>query len=472
MNSSQESVDAIVVGGGISGLSAAWFLRRNDRSVKVFEKKATAGGVIRSRQTGPYLLEEGPNTIRDKNEATRQLLRETGLDNKKVKGGDNGSKRYILRDGHLHPVPLSGLFSLLTSPLISTRGLLRMLVEPFIPASNKKESVAEFVERRLGREVLDYFVDPFMAGVYSGSPDVLSMDHIAGEIKDLEQGYGSVLLGSLMKKGSDAEDKEDAGSPDLLSFPGGLSEIPETIASELSEHIVTTTEVLDVQRKGGSDAWKVTVRDGDRTRRVDGKTLVIATPAEVCGELLRSVASADQNMTALPDIPYAPMTVVHCGFESWEGRPLDGFGFLVPRVEERRILGAIWNSALFPGRAPGGGELLTVFVGGGRQFEYTLLSDKDIRTLVRRELKELLRVESRPDLLEVTRWEEAIPQYKMEHGEAMKEIQQLEEENEGLRITGNFRKGVSVPGCISRGKKVAKDLDKTLQEHARIERNE
>ncbi len=421
-------IDAIVVGAGISGLAAALRLQKAGVSVKVFEKEEKVGGNIQTEEIEGFLCELGPQTIlADKK--VEEFLSLAGI--KPLYAKEEAKIRYIYKKGKLVPLPMSPL-SFLTSPLLSLRGKLRILKEPFIPKSIKKEeSIAEFVKRRLGQEFLDYIVEPFVSGVYAGDVKELSVKYAVGRVYKLEQEFGSLIKGAIKLKALGPGGK-------LISFEGGNHTLPSQLARSLDTDVENV--VLKIRKK--DEHFVIESRKG----KFSARAVVVSAPATSAGYLLRELSwSVAQEFDS---IYYAPVVVVHG--QTRESIP-PGFGFLVPRREGKRILGVLFSSNIFEGRK---GNLLTIYLGGATDPHIVEEDENLIGNIVEKELREIMGVNVR--ILRITKWKKAIPQYNLGYGRFYQLAQTLEREHPGLFLTGNYLRGVSVADCIRNSEEVAK----------------
>lgn len=442
--------DAIVVGGGITGLSAAYELRRSGADVLLLEAAGRVGGSIHTDRTSEgLLLESGPNTLTGSEAGLAGHLEELGLGPRVVAPRSEAYRRYVVHRGRPIPLPRSPL-SFLSSPLLSFGGKVRLAGEFFRPrGEDPEESVYDFARRRLGREAADRLVDPFVSGIHAGNPDELSIRAAFPRIWEAEQRSGSVTWGLLT--GRRSRPRRPRGSPPLFSFDLGMSVWPEALADRLgAERIRLGAQVTAIFASGGG-GW-VVEEPGDAH---EARALVLALPAHEIAHLIQplDVSAA----AALRKIPYAPVAVVHAVYrrEAVE-HPLDGFGLLCPYGEERRILGSLWPSSLFPGRAPEGYALTTTFVGGARAPERVALSDEELTALVTEELGGLLGARGTPEWVRVVRWPRAIPQYVRRHPDRIARVEALEERLPGLRLAGSWRGGISAAASWASGRAVGK----------------
>ncbi len=441
-----------IIGAGISGLSTAFFLKKGGVEVTVYEKNSYPGGTIRSKFINGFLVESGPNSTSETNTVIDEVVTELGIKGELVYANDNAKHRFIVRGGRLNALP-GGPVDFITTPLWSLRGKMRIFLEPFIGRGDHEESIAEFVERRLGKEILDYGINPFVAGVYAGNPSELSVRAAFPKLYALEEKYGGLIKGAIRGVRERRKRSEKARiSAKLFSFRSGMGILPVTLANRLSGNIVYGAEVERVSSEGGSF-----VVSAVNHSTVSYNAVVLSVPAYSAAEMVRTWNSILAE--ELIRIKYPPVAVAVLGYSSSAVKAdMNGFGFLVPEVENRKILGSIYSSSIFPGRAPENSLELTTFLGGSRQPEIAMLPDDEITRIAHRENAELMGISSEPIFSHVTRWERAIPQYNIGHLEIMKVIDRIEYENKGFYICNNYRNGISVADCLANGKKIAERI--------------
>lgn len=446
-------VGTIIIGGGISGGAALHRIASAGKDVLLLERNDRPGGVMVSeRNDAGALIERGPNSIQSGNESLERLLEELNLTDRIVEADAAAANRYVLRGGRMISVPMNPR-SLIETPLLSGRAKLRLLRERFVKpiAADREESVAEFIRRRLGREPLDYGVNPFVSGIYAGRPEDLSLRHAFPMLYQMEQQYGSLIGGAIRR----AKERRRAGATAsarprrrMFSFREGIAVLPNAIAERWKENVRTGAEVLRVERAG--EGWRVTARTEGEDRAFGCRNLVIATNAHAAASLLEGTDPSIAR--ALRRIDYPPIAVVTLLYDRSAVRhPLDGFGLLCPEVEKRQVLGVIFSSTIFPSRAPQNTVLLTVFIGGARMPELALLPLEEIARIARGELAELLGAQGEPRTCDVAVWRNAIPQYNLGYGEILAAIAATEERFPGLHLLGNYRGGISVPDCVQSG---------------------
>jgi oxygen-dependent protoporphyrinogen oxidase len=451
-----------IIGGGIAGLTAAHVLKQEGVDVRVLEATDRTGGMIRTEHTGGYLVEHGPNSLRATTPLLTTVIRDLGLDDAVVEATSEATKRYVVRDQQPQALP-SSLGSFLTTSLLSLRGKLRLLAEPFIrrgASSDTAESVAAFVQRRLGNEILDYAVDPFVGGIFAGDPEQLSLKHAFERLHDMEQEHGSLFRGMISAARS--RSKDDASTPrTIFSFRNGLQTLTDALTEALGDAVSLSAPVEAMRLD--DNRWHVA------TQEPGGATQMHFFDAVVCTAPLYRLAAIDFNcevdLAPLEHVPYPPVSVLALGFDREDvGHPLDGFGMLVPSVEDDfNILGTLFSSTLFPGRAPEGKVLLTTFVGGSRHPELGETDTSTVRSKVMQDLRSLLDVHGEPSFVRHVQWARAIPQYTLGYDQVQAVIEQIETNHPGLFLAGNYRSGISVGDAMDSGAAAAEEALAAVQ---------
>ncbi len=446
-----------VLGGGVSGLCTAWQLHRQGIPVVVLEANAMPGGVISSVREGEWLRETGPNTLFESTPQIRAFVQDLGLEDRRLVASPHAQKRYVVRDGRTVALPATP-FQFAASPLLSWPAKLRLLGEPFRARAprDREESVAEFVTRRLGTEFLDYIVNPFVAGVYAGDPAELSVRQAFPKLHALEQQHGSMARGSLARRNA-------SGGPKgaMISFPDGLAEIPQALAHALGQDVRLEHTVIGLRRN--PSGWRVGYTHRGERGELDASAVVCTLPPEKLADLGWADAPTATALGELRAVHQPPVASVFLGFKREDvGHPLDGFGMLTPAVEQRKILGTLFSSTLFPGRAPAGHVALTTFVGGVRQPEYARLQDRELLDLVQNELAALLNTHGWPVYARVQRWPRAIPQYAVGFQRFKDACRQAELSAPGMFIGGTACDGVSLANCIAAGERLAGVVERYL----------
>lgn len=438
--------EVIVIGAGVSGLTTAFLLAQRGMHVEVVESRARVGGVIATEKQNGFLYERGPNSALDIDPCIGVLLKALGIAEERIETRPAAATRYVAKGGRLMPLPMSPS-AFLRTRLFSLGGKLGLTREPFVARapSEPEESVTQFVTRRLGKEFLDYAVEPFVAGVYAGNPDELSVRAAFPKLHGLEQRYGGLIKGQI--KGA-RERARRAGTARHVarsfSFRDGMQTLTDGLARALNPIIVSANASRIERRSDGALSVEVDTQAG--STRIGARCVVLAVPADAAARLLREHAPGAAQ--ALEAIVYAPVASVACAYARTDvSHPLDGFGFLLPRVEEGRILGALFSSSMFEGRAAEGDVLVTAFVGGRRQPHLALADEATIAGIVHEELARFLSARN-PALTAIRRWPRAIPQYTLGHLQRLHHAGEAGRILPGLFLCASYRGGVSVGDCI------------------------
>ncbi len=438
-----------IIGGGITGLTAAFKLKQLGIPTTLFEAADRVGGVIQTIRDGEFLAECGPNTILETSPLIGDLVRDLGLEDRRIYSSEQAENRYIVRDNR--PVKLPGsLLEFLSTPLFSCRAKARLLMEPFIrrAPADEEESLAKFVRRRIGREFLDYAINPFVAGVYSGSPENLSVREAFPALHALEQRYGSLILGQILgaweRKSKGGVSKKDAPK---FSFDQGLQTLTDALGQKLEGSIRTSQAISKITKQHGS--WAL-------GQAGDYSGVLLALPAFRMAELQVTCELKPVNLSMLGEIQYAPVASVVLGFRREDvEHPLDGFGALTPEVEKLNSLGTIFSSSLFPGRAPLGQVLLTSYVGGLRAPHLVTKTPDETCELVMEDLRIVLGVKGEPTFTHTQFFPRAIPQYDVGYGRFKTHMTNIEEQGDGLFFAGHCRDGISLGDSIVSGHEAA-----------------
>ena len=452
----------VVIGAGISGLTTAYLLFKEGYDVIVLEQKDTVGGSIETVMENGFLFDRGPNSGLETTPLIRQLVEELKLENQFVYANREGNKRYILRNGELHALPMSPP-AFIKSKLFSGKAKLRLLAEPFIGRSKDGyyQSIAEFVTRRLGKEFLDYAINPFVAGVYAGRPEELSVKSAFPKLYALEEDYGGLIIGTIRSIRKRKKSKETSKqSAKMFSFKDGMKELPEAITRKLGNRVNTGVEVFSV-RKTSEGNYGVTYREGEQTLTLLADVVLSTVPAYKAAELF---GYFDETLVKhLNEIYYPPVLVLYLIYErSVVGQPLDGFGFLIPEKEEKSFLGAIWSSVIFPNRADENKAAFTLFIGGSRDAGFVDDVEQNVIDRARREFELIMKISAEPVLIAKRFWPKAIPQYNLGYVEHENFFDHFEKDNGGIMLGGNYRGGISVGDCIKNAELVVQKIKKII----------
>jgi oxygen-dependent protoporphyrinogen oxidase len=488
-----------IIGAGITGLTAAFYLKRRGIPVTVYETGGRVGGVIQSLRREGYLAEFGPNTILETSPKIAQLVRDAGLEARRQDPDAKAGARYVVRYQRPIAMPDSPL-GFLTTKLFTAGAKLAVLREPFVRrrAGGSEESIAEFVKRRMNQEFLDHVIDALVAGVYAGDPYKLSVQQAFPKLAQLEARYGSLIKGQIFG----ARDRKRSGEvakdrAPKFSFDDGLQVLPDSLAAQLGEAVTLNTAVKKlVQTRSG---WRLTLSEGRvprapelglspssplRESEVEHSAVVYCGTAHRLAELqlelgrpvsepnrtesnstpnLNSTFQSKFDLSSFSEIRHPPVASVVLGFRREDvTHPCEGFGLLIPKVEGFKILGTIFSSSLFPNRAPAGHLTLTSYVGGERYPELARLEPEQLCELTLEDLRVLLGVRGRPTFQNVVVYPKAIPQYNVGYGRHRELMDNLENKAAGLFLAGHYRDGVSLGDSIISGCNIVDRVEKFL----------
>jgi oxygen-dependent protoporphyrinogen oxidase len=483
-----------IIGAGITGLTAAFYLKRKGIPVTVYEASGRVGGVIQSLRQDGWLAEFGPNTLLETSPKIGQLVRDAGLQSRRLDPDPKAEARYVVRYQRPIAMPSSPL-GFFTTKLFTAGAKLAVLREPFVAPRRDgvEESIAQFVVRRLNQEFLDHAIDALVAGIYAGDPHQLSLTHAFPKLKALEDNYGSLIKGQIFgardrkKSGEVAKDRAPK-----FSFDEGLQVLPDTLHQLLGDAVRLNTSVTKLTQT--TDGWTLTLSYGRTPRvpltageigdlqssslretRVEHSAVIYCGTAFRLGELKvmcgraalpRSpeIGAAQQHrptenkelepldLSPFSEIRYPPVASVVLGFRREDvAHPCEGFGMLIPKIEGFKILGTIFSSSLFPNRAPAGHLTLTSYIGGERYPELALLPAEKLVALTCEDLRVLLGVTGKPAFQHYVLYPKAIPQYNVGYGRYRGLMTEIESKAAGLFFAGHYRDGVSLGDTIVSG---------------------
>ena len=448
----------IIVGAGISGLATAHALlaRKPDLELTVIESADRAGGKICSEKTPEgYLCEWGVNAFLDSKPKTLALAASLGLS--PVRSFDASRHRFVYSDGALRKLPGSPP-AFLASDLISWPGKLRILLETLVPrAREPEETLKTFATRRLGREAFEKLIDPMASGVFAGDPGTMSVNSCFPRIKEIESEYRSLILGLIRlqwkaKKSGDKNKPQAGPAGKLTSFQNGMSELSNALAAMLGHRLLVSTPVEALTREGKH--YTLHLADG---RKHQAERIILAAPAYAQAKILKTLAPEISQL--LSEIYYPPLAVCSLGFaRETIKHDLNGFGFLVPSREGRKILGTLWDVSIFPNRAPQGHVLLRTMVGGARAADYAVADPQQLADMVLSELSKIIELPGDPVFVKSVRHDRSIPQYHLGHGKRLQSIDTLLQAHPNLILTGNAYRGVALNDCVANADKIADAL--------------
>lgn len=448
------SFDTLILGAGLTGLSAAHELQASGQRIAVLDKLPRVGGVIYTEQAEGFTLEHGPNTgIISSVEIARLLGLFPGLTQT---ASTEAKRRLILKTQHgqqsFYPLP-SSLTAAVTTPLFSFRDKCRILLEPFRPKGEQAdESVADLVRRRLGKSFLDYAVNPFIGGIYAGDPERLITRHALPKLYALEQEHGSFIRGAIAKARRPKSPEEQLITKEIFSTRGGLSSLIAALAASIpQEQFFLSAQQVQVYPLP-SGGYQVSFLQAGQERRLTARHVLSTVPAPALPSLFPFLDSA--ALAPITALRYAPIVQVAWGIQG-KLPHFHAFGGLVPSHEDKQLLGILHPSACFPGRAPEGHSLLSVFLGGMRCPELIDWSDEEILALVHERLERLLGIKQEPIVCRIFRHRQAIPQYEKSSSARLTCIQQLEALYPGLYLGGAICDGIGIPDRVKQAHRLA-----------------
>lgn len=455
----------VIAGAGISGLTTAYMLERLAQSaqipleIKVLESDARVGGKIWSIREGGFICEWGPNGFLDNKPQTLDLCGRLGIGGNLLRSNDNARKRFIYSGGELHRLPENGP-SFLKSKLISWPGKFRLAMEPFAPKPPKDidETLAAFGRRRLGDEALRKLIAPMVSGIFAGDPETMSLKSCFPRIAELESEYGGLIVAMIKlakkKREEIAQGKAVASAAGpggiLTSFSDGLQFLTDSLRSRMSSDAVITNSAVSAVTAGSSVRFKVATASGE----IDADAVILATPAYSTADIVQGLNPAMAAFLRMT--PYSSMTVVCFGYERDRIKhSLDGFGYLIPREEKRSTLGTLWDSSIFPNRAPAGKVLLRSMLGGACYPEAIRFPDEEVIKRVREDLQQIMGIREAPSFIQIFRHEKAIPQYTVGHSDRLTSLDEMTRSVPGLFLTGNSYRGIGLNDCVAAAAKTA-----------------
>ena len=441
-NKSLNEVDTIILGAGISGLTLGYYLNNRDKDFLIFESSKYVGGNISTRNKKGFICENGPNTVLINNESVRDLISDLKIKNDVLYPNKNNNKRFLIKKGKLIKIPQSfGQF--IKSNILSLSAKIRIFFEIFVKKSDNSLSVYDFFKKRFGKEFHDVLIEPFLTGVYAGNTRKMSIKHVLKKIWEVEQNYGSVILGFIKKKSRNI-------TPKSFNFKNGLSDLTNKIHQKIKDKIRFNSKITSISKI--ENLYEITVNNDIKYRC---NKLICTIPAYALSEII-----FDEKLSqTLKKISYCPIYVLHLGLEKQKIKnDISGFGVLTKPSDNKSFLGIIFNSRIFPHVAPSEKDLMTVMVGGTRQ-EELLKTDKDLLfNKIISDIRKLISYDGQIIMKHDFLWEKGIPQYGLEHDFITNEIKNFENKNKDLHILGNYVNGISVSDCIEKASKLSKIL--------------
>ncbi len=466
----QNNCTIAVIGGGISGLAAAHRLLELQPCVKVILLEASdrLGGILGSERCDGFLIEQGADNFITTPPWAVEFCQRIGFESELIPTNDSHRRAFVVSSGVLQPIPAgfavmapSRIWPIVSTPILSWRGKLRMAAETFVTRreADGGESLAAFVRRRFGGEVYDRLVQPLVAGIYTGDPDQLSVGATVPRFLEMEREHGSLIRAMMKQRRQQRKTSQESSGARYSQFVApreGMSAFVQAIVDRLSEaHIALKAPVQQIAPVGNG-GWKVLI-GGSQPQTIDVDGLILATPARRNAKLLQKIdAELASNFIK---IPYGSCALVSIGFLREQiGHRLDGFGFVVPSIEGRKILSCSFSSIKYAGRAPEGHVLLRVFVGGAMQSELVELDDEQLKKMVVRELSDLLAIRGQPMLCHITRQIQAMPQYYLGHEQLIERIEKQVNQLPNFAVASNVLHGIGIPNCVQAGERAAEKV--------------
>ena len=450
--------DIVIIGAGLTGLTTGFHLTRRNKDILIVEQSNRIGGQIHSYQDQGFVFESGPNTGVVSYPEITELFQALGVDCQLEEAHEEAKCRLIWKGNKFHALP-SGPLSAIFTPLFTWYDKFRILGEPFrAKGTNPDESVGALAARRLGKSFVNYAVDPFLSGVYAGDPMNLTTRYALPKLYNLEQNYGSFIKGSIAKAKLPKTDRDKLATKKVFSVRGGLEEMVQAMGKAIGqEHILLSAQQTTVQPQSDG-TWVVTCQTPDGPQTIHANQVITTSGAYTLPGLLPFIDSS--VMDKISSLYYAPVIQVSVGVKNTGNLNFNAFGGLVPSCEKKDVLGILYPSACFDERAPQGGVLFAFFIGGVRHAEMLEKSDEEIKQLVSDTFHQMLKfpADVEPDMIHIFRHAHAIPQYRVDSGDRLAAVAQIQQQYPGLTLAGNLRDGIGMADRIRQGVKLGTTL--------------
>lgn len=447
---------AVIIGAGLTGLSTAFYLKKAGWKVTILERNSVAGGSIKTYREKGFIFESGPNTGVVSHPEVADLFAQLPEPFRFEPAKEEAERRLIWKKCRWHALP-SGIKDGVNTPLFQWKDKFNILLEPFRKkGDNPDETLGEMVKRRMGSSFLDYAVDPFILGIYAGDPSKLVTRYALPKLYKLEQDYGSFIKGSIKKARIPKTEEEKKATRQMFSIEGGLDNLTQALYKAIGEDsfVFNCRDICIYPKNKG---FHISYFKDGKNYELDETKVISTVGAHEISSLFPFLNGKEKE--AIGDLVYAKVVQAAVGFNNWRGIPLKAFGGLVPHKENRKILGVLFLSAFLKNRAPEGGAILSVFLGGVRNPEIVELDDETLKKIVMDELKCMMLIsDQEPDLIRIFRHKHAIPQYGESTGIRLASIEKIESQFPGLILGGNLRDGIGMADRIRQGTQIANKL--------------
>ena len=461
-----------IIGGGITGLAAAYELTQQARranspiDIELFEQAPELGGKIITKKDDPYLVEGGPDCFIVEKPWALQLIKELGLEKELLNTSSGATGTFVFDNNALHRLPEgvmmmvpTKMLPFLSSKLISWPGKIRMGCDLFIPRRKESgdETLASFVKRRLGQEALDKMAEPLIGGIHAGNPENMSLLSTFPRFLEMEQDGGSLIVGMLKRQKKMAEMmKKRPASPGpkrtfFISLNEGLGRLVDELAMVIGDEKIHCNRKISQLKQNPDGRWLIEEENHESTT---ADALIVTTETYAAAGMLANELPRLADL--LNETPYVSSATISMAFPREAiPHPLDAYGFIVPKIANRRIMAVTWSSIKWGHRAPQGKVLLRAFVGGAQRQELASCGDQETIAMVREELSSIMGITSPPEKSWIYRWPQGMPQYIMGHLERLEAIDAITDQQKGLYLAGAGYRGIGIPDCINQGRQAA-----------------
>ena len=434
----------IILGAGISGLSMAYVLKKRGYNPIIFESKSKTGGVIESIEEKGFIYDTGPSSLMVGDKRFFDMVDDLGLTNKLLKSSPESNKRYILRDNILHAL-LPNPKTIFKSKLFSFKGKISAVKDIFKTPKDNDLSMAEFASQHFGEEISNYAFDPLLSGIYAGNTEKLSLKAVFPFLYEARKEKGSIIRGMIARK-KRIEKSGGSVKRHICSFTGGVQSLTNALTEYIGNSIFLNTTISSIVKK--NNKYHISYNNEKGTINNEECDILISTLPSYA---LKDILWDSKLIDSLNNITFPKVGSLVLAYNKNNIKQnLDSFGFLVPSLEKKNFLGAIWSSVIFPNRAPNDKAIFTLYIGGAKNQKLLNLSDDRIISLIREEFEVLMGIDSSPILQNLNIIKNAIPQYNLGINDIWENILKFEKENKNIYLTGNWRDKVSVSGCIEK----------------------